>query len=122
MHRPWIVVPLAVVTAVALEAQTPKPAFEVASIRKCENPCPTLAVPAEALRRRGGVRSNLTLAAWIRAAHGLGDSRVVGGPSWIRTDLFQIDARAGFEASAEQVQFMLRSLLEERFRLMTHVE
>jgi uncharacterized protein (TIGR03435 family) len=99
------------------------PQFEVASIRKCQGPCPTLAIPAIALSRRvGGVRDNLTVAALIQAAYGLEDWRVVGGPDWIREDYFEINATAGFDASFEQKQLMVRSLLRERFRLTTHVE
>jgi uncharacterized protein (TIGR03435 family) len=104
-------------------AQSPaEPRFEIASIRKHEGQGPRLPVPAAALTSGGVFRGSLTVASLIQAAYGLEDSRVVGGPDWIRQDSFRIDARAGFDASFEQVQPMVRSLLKDRFRLTTHVE
>jgi uncharacterized protein (TIGR03435 family) len=55
-------------------------------------------------------------------AHDLREYRIVGGPDWIWRDTFQIDARAGSDASADQVKLMVQALLEDRFKLAAHRE
>src|SRR4029453_156201 len=77
---------------------------------------------------------NMTLRGLVAAAYGapqpLPVYRVVGGPGWIDSDRFDIDARAstdltdlpgqpGWSAHGQQ---MLRVLLAERFRLAAHQE
>jgi uncharacterized protein (TIGR03435 family) len=46
----------------------------------------------------------------------------VGGPSWIDSELFDIDARATGEPSYDQIRLMVRRLLAERFNLKVHQE
>jgi uncharacterized protein (TIGR03435 family) len=43
-------------------------------------------------------------------------------PAWVRTDGFDIRARADGHPTKEQVRAMLRSLLEDRFKLQAHME
>jgi uncharacterized protein (TIGR03435 family) len=66
-------------------------------------------------------RISTTLTALIRFAFDLQDYESVGGPDWIRTDRFDIDARADREVSTEQMRVMVQSLLEDRFRSITGV-
>ena len=49
---------------------------------------------------------------------------ITGGPSWINTDRYDIEARPeqGFIPTAEQAQKMLQALLEERFGLKVRHE
>jgi uncharacterized protein (TIGR03435 family) len=48
---------------------------------------------------------------------------VIGGPRWIDTDTFYVNAKTGVKASIEQMYGpMLRALLEERFHLKVHKE
>ena len=49
---------------------------------------------------------------------------ITGGPSWINTDRYDIEARPeqGFIPTAEQAQKMLQALLEERFGLQVRHE
>jgi uncharacterized protein (TIGR03435 family) len=56
-------------------------------------------------------------------ANPLLEGQIVGGRSWIGTDLFDIEAKA--ESSAigpAELQSMLQSLLEDRFQLRYHRE
>jgi len=46
----------------------------------------------------------------------------VGGPDWINTAHFDIDARAEGNPSSDQMFEMLRTLLAERFKLVVHKE
>jgi len=55
-------------------------------------------------------------------AYGLQDIQLSGGPSWIGSDLYAIDARAGADATRATVRLMLKSLLAERFQLVAHLE
>jgi uncharacterized protein (TIGR03435 family) len=58
--------------------------------------------------------------------YGLGvedGKRVRGGPDWVRTERYTIDAVAADAADAASMSGpMLRSLLEKRFQLKTHIE
>jgi uncharacterized protein (TIGR03435 family) len=49
-------------------------------------------------------------------------SQPTGGPGWIGDDLFRIEAKAEGNPSKDQMRLMVQSLLEERFKLRTHLE
>jgi uncharacterized protein (TIGR03435 family) len=49
-------------------------------------------------------------------------NQIMGGPSWMDTDRFDIQATAEADTGSEEMQLMVRSLLEDRFRLKAHVE
>jgi uncharacterized protein (TIGR03435 family) len=51
--------------------------------------------------------------------------QIIGGPSWIDSDRYDIEATAncsGGTLSQEQIQLMVRSMLEDRFQLKAHME
>lgn len=48
--------------------------------------------------------------------------RIVGGPSWIDAERFDIEAKPEGEPDAAQTHAMLRALLADRFRLLVHSE
>src|SRR5262245_28807816 len=61
---------------------------------------------------------------WIIAfAHGIPLSRidldVTGGPAWIDSDLYDVDAKAEADATTTELKAMLRTLLADQFRLKT---
>jgi uncharacterized protein (TIGR03435 family) len=62
----------------------------------------------------------------IGPVYGLGVEdglRVRGGPDWVRSDKYSIEAAAGGPANAETMRgAMLQDLLERRFQLKTHFE
>lgn len=131
--RPVIIgVGLAVLTVSPLAQVPPEARFEVASVkanRSGDTNGGTNFLP-------GGrfVARNATVRALIRGAFSdavqLDPSRMSGGPSWIDTDRFDIQARAatefsdltfngGFSATGAA---MLRALLADRFQLAAHLE
>jgi bla regulator protein blaR1 len=65
---------------------------------------------------------NVTLRLMLRQAYGVPDFRVSGGPSWIDVDRFDVEAKADEAAQGQAVNLMLRSLLEERFKVVAHSE
>lgn len=58
----------------------------------------------------------VTLHQLIELAYNVPDSEVLGGPSWVRSDLYEVIAKAD-GATPQQTRPMLRSLLADRFRL-----
>jgi uncharacterized protein (TIGR03435 family) len=58
----------------------------------------------------------------MEAAYHVQPFQIVGGPEWIRSDQYEIDARATGNPGHAQLMLMLRSLLEDRFQLRIHRE
>lgn len=120
----WIVV---VLMGLSAYAQSSKPRFEVASIKPT---VPVTSGPLNELLNRiprfhpGGLFSapQATVRDLLILAHDLRPNRIVGGPDWVRQDSFEVNARAGTNASANDMKPMIQSLLEDRFKLVTHVE
>ena len=56
----------------------------------------------------------------IRIAYGVDPDKVVGGPSWLELDRFDVDAKAPPSTPPETINLMLQSLLADRFKLALH--
>jgi uncharacterized protein (TIGR03435 family) len=125
MIRQAVVLVVVVGGIVLLSAHAPDqalPTFEVASVKPRTLPGTSLSAPQGA--RPGGAFGmvNSTVARLVMYAYDRPDYQVIGGPAWVRTDRFDIAARAGREASVPDIRLMLQSLLESRFKLRTHIE
>ena len=48
--------------------------------------------------------------------------RIIGGPSWMDSDRFDVDAVTDGASTTEQKRLMLRTLLADRFKLAIHQE
>jgi uncharacterized protein (TIGR03435 family) len=106
------------VIGVVLSAQSP--AFEAASIKLTKVRGQTFV-----LFNPGGrfTAVNSTLRFLIRSAYQLQDgAQVFGGPGWLDSDAFDIEAKAEGDPARRQVGLMLRTLLAERFKLTFHEE
>jgi len=118
--------PLAFSTVVSLLLLTgvsgqSSPAFEVASIKR--SPDAPFSFPGLMLQPGGRATSpGTSVRQLILVAYGLQDLQLVGGPAWIASDLYAIDARAGGDATRASVRLMLKALLAERFLLAAHTE
>jgi uncharacterized protein (TIGR03435 family) len=111
-------------TAAWSQSTSPKPAFEVATIK------PSLPA-AEA--RRAGVRQGITvdgaraqygglsLLILVVQAYGMRGPQVIA-PEWMNATRYDILAKLPDGASPEQAPEMLQSLLEDRFKLTYHRE
>ena len=112
------------------QSQTgPKPAFEVVSIKTAQNcgntaPGVRLKIPGGTRYEPGGRYITCSQLIWIIMDAYLLDpfSQPTGGPGWVSDDLFQIEAKAEGNPSKDQMRLMVQSLLEERFKLKTHLE
>ena len=121
MTKALLVACLAVgVVGAGLSAQSPRPTFEVVSIKKIDKPSPAFRGPAI----RGGTLSLpvADVSFLIQMAYGLKDFQVVDGPDWVRKEPFEVQAKAAGDPSRTDVLLMLQSLLADRFGLRLRKE
>ncbi len=119
MLLPFLVWACSVV--VMLQAQSPAPAFEVASIKT--NRSGAVAQRISAPRGTGRLDvTNGSLHVLVLNAFSLADFQLAGEPDWMRQTRFDIAARGDASATREQISAMLRTLLADRFHLATHRE
>jgi len=122
MARPLTACVVAALLSASIAAQQPKPRFEVASIKRNESRRMSDALVPRVLpggRLRAG---NASVEQLLWFAYGWKAYRIVGGPDWARQEQFDITAKAENDAPADQIKLMVQSLLEDRFKLVTHVE
>src|ERR1043166_5980975 len=104
--------------------QSPAPGqpFEVASIKRQTDVVPGGGVTFAA--RPGGrlVVLNNPVTNLIGNAYGVRRHQLVGGPEWIDSDRYDIQAKAAGDAPRADLMVMLQSLLEDRFKLKVHRE
>jgi bla regulator protein BlaR1 len=67
--------------------------------------------------RDGRLRFGGSLRLLIQAAYGVTGYQVEGGPPWVASDRYAIEARTESDATPEEIRSMLQSLLAERFQL-----
>jgi uncharacterized protein (TIGR03435 family) len=112
----------------SLAGQQSKPKFDVASVKAQKAPLQRVDELRGGMFPRvapGGVfsASHATLMSLITFAYDMPSSQVVGVPDWAkRAAFFEVTAKAAGDVPLKQMQFMAQSLLEERFKLVTHRE
>lgn len=95
-------------------------AFDAASIKSSK-----IGTDSSSWNSRLGylVMKNQTLQRLVAIAYGFTDEqRVLGGPKWVGSDRFDVEARAVGPAKDPELLLMLQSLLAERFHLALHRE
>lgn len=92
--------------------------FEVAEIR------PSRPGAAQNANMRNGRLEAIafSMKELITLAYDVDDTMVTGGEKWLDSDHFDIVAKAAPSASFEELRAMLRTLLEQRFKLVVHKE
>ena len=63
---------------------------------------------------------NATMVDLVRIAYAVDADKVVGGPSWLEMDRFDVFAKVPADTAPDALKPMLRSLLEDRFKLVAH--
>jgi uncharacterized protein (TIGR03435 family) len=58
----------------------------------------------------------------VQFAYGINRLQVSGGPDWVRHEYFQIEATAGGSETEDEMRPMVRTLLEDRFKLVIRRE
>jgi uncharacterized protein (TIGR03435 family) len=111
---------LLIAVAPGARAQSSRPHFEVASVKRNNT-------GSRASNCCGGpgrlVGQNVTLGMLINIAYKVQDFQVVGAPAWVNSDRYDIEAKPSDDSLGKQNQEivqgpMLQSLLEDRFKLV----
>jgi len=103
--------------AFGLNSQTPQ--FEVASMKALPPGEPGRARSADGAQVHYPSTSLLFL---LREAYRLKSREQVEGPDWMRTQMYDIEAKLPANASKNQIPEMLQALLTERLKLSVHHE
>ena len=109
---------MAIASPVGVPVQTPT--FDAASVRVSRSDLPGGITDV----RAGGqfTATNATLHQFLTVAYSMETFRIVGGPNWIRTDRFDVEARAGFAVGRDDTRLMLRSMVADRFKVRVRME
>jgi len=66
--------------------------------------------------------TRVTLKRLVFEAYGVPYYRIFGGPAWLDSEEYDLEAKAESRTSPDQLKLMLRALLEDRFKLTIHRE
>lgn len=108
----------------AATAQNAHPAFEVASVR----PAAPDADPNSGSWSLPGIgrfkATHVSLALLIQLAYGVDNSQITNKPTWLDTNLYDVDAKPedGIKLTRDELKPRLQELLRERFHLAAHAE
>ena len=120
-----LIVPAAVPLGAQAQDPEPMPKFEVASVKPSTGPTGERGQPGRYLATRS-VKFFIADAFFFGTP--LQMSRVIGGPEWIESALYEINGQASTpwqrspDGPPRELFLMIRSLLQERFKLKTHME
>ena len=123
--RAYVAVGMTAIIVSSLQAQAPpqspgQPRFDVASIKV--NRTNDGIVFSQSKNGRYTI-GGFTLAALIQSAYRVQEFQIVGGPDWINLERFNIEATyVESPGVPSQTDLMLRTLLQERFKLAVHNE
>ena len=110
------------VCAVFAQTAAGPPEFAVASVKPSRSELGRDANSRISIGPAGIGGRNVTVKHLIAEAYGVRPYQVTGGPRWLDTGEYDIDAKADGPTTGELAALMLRGLLTERFRLSLHRE
>lgn len=113
-----LLAPLRAVGSAHGQAPTTQLRFDVASIKPSASFDRIMSVRA----LPGRLTADATLQVLMQYAYGVPPFQLVGGPRWLTSDHYEIEAKADASANRDQIFRMLQTLLEDRFQLKTHRE
>ena len=68
------------------------------------------------------IATNIPLRLMMMSVYRISDSQIVGEPSWMDTERWDVDAKAERPSNLDQLHEMFQTLLAERFKLQFHRE
>jgi uncharacterized protein (TIGR03435 family) len=102
------------------------PTFEVASVKPDKSGTGMTMLRTTPV---GFSASNIPLKALIQQAYGVEDNQILGAPSWVGSERYDIEAKVSssdtdelHDLSPDQRRLMLQPLLADRFQLKVHTE
>jgi uncharacterized protein (TIGR03435 family) len=110
------------VIAIPIFSQAPveaNPQFEVASIKVHPPPFNRIGITNQNGRF---LATGFNLKMLVGRGYGVPELRVFGGPAWVESERYDIEAKAPAVGGPQQLQLMIKALLEERFQLKAHKE
>ena len=122
--RKWLAIAATAVIVAPLQAQAPpqssnQPRFYVASIKVNKT---NDGIVFDQSQKGHYTISGFTLAALIRSAYRVQEFQIIGGPDWMNSDRFNVEATYSEDTASgpPRTDLMLRTLLAERFKLTVH--
>jgi uncharacterized protein (TIGR03435 family) len=96
-------------------------AFDVVSIKSLDGVA-RARLPGARQSQGRFARASATLSQLVQYAYDVQPLQVTGGPAWVSTRRFQIDARTEQTTTPDQMRAMVRQMLAERFALKVHTD
>src|SRR6476469_4150719 len=96
------------------QSTVPKPAFELTDVHVSPRGIST-AMRVSSRAGRYEIR-NATMVDLIRTAYTVDADEVLGGPTWLEFDRFDVIAKVPSKTSQETLKIMLQALLADRFK------
>jgi bla regulator protein blaR1 len=107
---------------------TPLPSFEVATIKPSKDPGVQIRMSPANFFMKGSLKDLIKYGYDIRS-----DEQLVGGPSWMNTEVFDVHAKAAdpdikaintlnWQRQIDQTRLMVQSLLADRFQLKASIQ
>jgi uncharacterized protein (TIGR03435 family) len=121
MLRAWAVAGLVLGSCHALaQSAAPRPEFEVASIKLNKSGD----LRAMILPPRGGrfTATNIPFQFLITLAYQIKDFQLTGAPAWLKSERYDIEAKAAGNPGLDEVEKMVQTLLEDRLQFKFHRE
>lgn len=131
MARPLCLILVALTAWLSQAPAQTKPSFEVATVKPNASGENRIAI----MGQPGGrfLATNIPLTMLMGSAYRVRDFQIIGGPNWIRTDRWNIEAKAEEGSipppvtppdptTISPISLMLQSLIEDRFQLKMHRE
>jgi len=97
----------------AFAQEQPRAAFEVASIKPSRSTSNNYGLRFNP----GGINGDAPLGYLIEFAYNVKEFQIAGGPAWVESERYEIEAKAPGTATPEQMRLMMQSLIEDRFHL-----
>jgi len=102
-------------------AKSPAPAFDIADVHNSPRSAAPRPQMAGGFLRAGRYEiRQATMVDLIRTAYDVDADKVQGGPAWLETDRFDVIAKTANNTPPETLKLMLKTLLADRFNLVTH--
>jgi uncharacterized protein (TIGR03435 family) len=102
------------------QSTEPRPKFEVADVHT--SPSTTIRFGRGALHGQRYEFKSASMLDLVSTAYSVESDKVLGGPTWLEMDRFEVIAKAPAKTPPDTLKLMLQSLLAERFNLTIHQE
>jgi uncharacterized protein (TIGR03435 family) len=109
------------ITLVRSQQNPPRLTFEVASIKLAKPGTPGGGIKA----MPGGeeyIAQDAPVKLMIALMYKIPQRQITGGPDWLTTDLYEIDAKANHSYNIDDLHIMFQNLLADEFKLKFHKE